>query len=418
MTASRRRAVTIGGRPAGRLRALPRGDAVTLRAALAVALALMIAAAVPLAALAHQSPAFALWAVILGVGFGVVGFVIVRSRPGNLVGWVFFAAGLSFAATSDGSSYAVMRYRLHEQLPLGPAALFLGLLDIAPFALVPLALLFFPDGTLPARRWRLVLWVYLGLLVLDLAARAVVAYRAVAGHSVRVDVNGTLEGAARLTPSLLGPAEHALGLFALLVGFAWTASQAVAYRRLEAERREQLKWLLGGAIAVLLLIVLVVLVSSLDKHPSFVVNVLAFLGQVAVIVLPVSVGVAILRFRLFDIDRLISRTLSYGLLTALLAGVFVGIVVLATDVLPFSSPVAVAASTLTVAALFNPLRVRIQRAVDRRFNRARYDAEATVAAFSGRLREALEIENIAGEILRAVDETVAPAHAYLWVKPG
>jgi hypothetical protein len=400
------------------LRAVPRHEAVSLRAGLAVAAAILIVAAFPLASLAHQTVTFALWAVVLGAGFAGVGFVIVRSQPRNLVGWVFLAAGLSFAVTSDASSYAVMRYRLHEQLPLGPPALFLGALDVAPFALVPLALLFFPDGTLPARRWRLLLWVYVGLLALDLVARAVPTYRAVAEHLARVDGNGTLEGASRLTPSLLGPVDHALGLFALLVGFAWTASQAVAYRRLETERREQLKWLLGGTVAFLLLLVMVILLSSLDGHPSFVVNLLSFLAQLAVIVLPVSVGVAILRYRLFDIDRLISRTLSYAVLTVLLAGVFVGIVVLATDVLPFSSPVAVAASTLAAAALFNPLRLRTQRTVDRRFNRAHYDAEATVAAFAGRLREALEIEGVAGELLRAVDETVAPAHADLWVKPG
>jgi hypothetical protein len=117
------------------------------------------------------------------------------------------------------------------------------------------------------------------------------------------------------------------------------------------------------------------------------------------------------------IDRLISRTLSYLIITGLLAGVFVGIVVLTTDVLPFSSPVGVAASTLAAAALFNPLRLRVQRLVDRRFNRARYDAEAIVAAFTMRLRDAVDLDTVRHELLAAVDGAVQPAHASLWLRP-
>ncbi len=396
---------------------MPRRDAVSLRTGLPVALAIMLVGALPLASLAHQSATFALWALVLGAGFGGVGFVILRSQPRNLVGWAFLAAGLSMAATSDASSYAVMRYRLHEQLPLGPPALFLGALDLAPFALVPLAFLFFPDGKLPTRRWRLVLWAYLGVLAVDLVARASAVYRAVADHAVRVDGNGTLEGVSRLTPSLLRPVDHGLGLFALLVGITWAARQIVVYRQLEAERREQLKWLLGGAVAALLLGVMVVLLSSLDRQPSFVVNLLSYLGQVAVIVLPVSVGVAILRYRLFEIDRLISRTLSYALVTALLVCVFAGIVFLTTRVLPFSSPVGVAASTLAAAALFNPLRRRVQQVVDRRFNRARYNAETIIASFAARLREAVDLEIVHSELLHAVDGAVHPSHASLWIRP-
>ena len=133
--------------------------------------------------------------------------------------------------------------------------------------------------------------------------------------------------------------------------------------------------------------------------------------------LPVGIGVGILKYRLYEIDRLISRTLSYLIITGLLVGVFVGIVVLATDVLPFSSPVGVAASTLAAAALFNPLRLRVQRLVDRRFNRARYDAEAIVAAFTLRLRDAVDLDTVRGELLAAVDGAVQPAHASVWIRP-
>ncbi len=133
--------------------------------------------------------------------------------------------------------------------------------------------------------------------------------------------------------------------------------------------------------------------------------------------LPAGIGVGVLRYRLYEIDRLISRTLSYLIITGLLAGVFVGIVVLTTDVLPFSSPVGVAASTLAAAALFNPLRLRVQRFVDRRFNRSRYDAEAIVAAFALRLRKAVDLDTVHTEMLAAVTGAIQPSHASLWIKP-
>lgn len=120
----------------------------------------------------------------------------------------------------------------------------------------------------------------------------------------------------------------------------------------------------------------------------------------------------------YEIDRLISRTISYAILTGLLAAVFLGIVALTTRVLPFSSPVGVAASTLAAAALFNPLRLRVQRLVDRRFNRARYDAEAIVAAFTLRLRDAVDLDTVSQELLSAVDGAVKPAHASVWIRPA
>ena len=150
-----------------------------------------------------------------------------------------------------------------------------------------------------------------------------------------------------------------------------------------------------------------------SSAPAFVGNVLL---PIALIALPVSIGVGILSYRLYEIDRLVSRTLSYAILTALLVGTFVGLVALSTDTLALSGRVGVAASTLAAAALFNPLRMRIQRLVDRRFNRARYDAEATVAAFTARLRDAVEIDAIRADLLDAVNRAVQPTHASVWIK--
>jgi hypothetical protein len=133
--------------------------------------------------------------------------------------------------------------------------------------------------------------------------------------------------------------------------------------------------------------------------------------------LAASIGLAIVRYRLYDIDRLISRTLAYATVTGLLVGVYVGLVTLATRVLPFSSPLGVAASTLVAVALFTPLRRRVQRLVDRRFNRARYDAEATVAAFAHRVRDDVDLEVVSSEFVHAVQSSVEPAHVSLWLRP-
>jgi len=199
----------------------------------------------------------------------------------------------------------------------------------------------------------------------------------------------------------------------LVIGLLWLAAQIPVYRRARGVRRAQLKWLLAGAAAALAGGMMTVTASG-----SGYLAVVAFAGTLALLGLPVAIGVGILRYRLYDIDRIISRTLSYALLTGLLLAVFAGLVLLTTRVLPFSSPAGVAVSTLAAAALFNPLRTRLQRLVDRRFNRARYDAEALVTAFAGRLRNAVELETVADELLHAATHSLQPAHATLWIRPA
>jgi hypothetical protein len=162
-------------------------------------------------------------------------------------------------------------------------------------------------------------------------------------------------------------------------------------------------------VAISLLLVTIIWSSA----PDFVGNVAL---PIALTALPASIGVGILRYRLYEIDRLVSRTLAYAILSGILVGVFIGLVALTTDTLALSGRVGVAASTLAAAALFNPLRVRVQRLVDRRFNRARYDAEATVAAFTAMLRDAVEIEAIRADLLDAVNRAVEPTHATVWIK--
>jgi hypothetical protein len=198
----------------------------------------------------------------------------------------------------------------------------------------------------------------------------------------------------------------------LCAGLIWLVSRVPAYRRATGERRQQLKWLIFGGCTSVVGVVLGVVLGGQPGVLGTIAN-LAILGALRT---PLAIGIGITRYRLYDIDRIISRTLAYALLTALLVGMFVGLVLLTTRVLPFSSPVGVAASTLAAAALFTPLRNRLQRLVDRRFNRARYDAEATVAAFSARLRNAVDPETVLNELGAAARGSLQPAHVSVWVR--
>jgi hypothetical protein len=227
----------------------------------------------------------------------------------------------------------------------------------------------------------------------------------VVARHLRVDANGEATSGGGSGHSAV---DGILALVYVAFCVACVARQLISYRRSRGEHRQQLKWLLaGGALGITGLLLTLTAKGAVGGF-----------GFGFVMALPVGMGIGILKYRLFEIDRLISRTLSYLIITGLLAGVFVGIVVLATDVLPFSSPVGVAASTLAAAALFNPLRLRVQRLVDRRFNRARYDAEAIVAAFTLRLRDAVDLETVRNELLQAVDRAVEPAHASVWIRPS
>jgi len=203
----------------------------------------------------------------------------------------------------------------------------------------------------------------------------------------------------------------------LALSVAFIGRQVLSWRRSSGERRQQLKWLAtGAAVSVVSLVLAAAFASSSSSQATagqWIDN-LAWFGLAA---LPVSIGVAILRYRLYEIDRIISRTLAYALVTGLLVGVFAGLVLLTTDVLSLSSPVAVAASTLAAAALFNPLRQRVQRVVDRRFNRTRYSADRTVAAFAARLKDAVDVTAVSDDLTDVVQQTLEPARVSLWISP-
>jgi hypothetical protein len=196
--------------------------------------------------------------------------------------------------------------------------------------------------------------------------------------------------------------------------------QVPTYRHADGEHRQQLKWLYSGAAIFVATVVIGVFIVPLavGEAPGWgnesVVDVLTTLGSAA---LPVCMAVAVLKYRLYDIDRIISRVIAYTLITALLGGVSAGLILLATRVLPVRGSVAVAVTTLIIAALFNPLRKRVQHAVDCRFNRSRYDAEVVVAAFTAQLSQGIDLDSIRSDLAGVVDQAFQPAHISVWL-PG
>jgi hypothetical protein len=368
--------------------------------------ALLVLAAVPLAIANHG-----LSQGVIVLPFGAVGYVVARRQPHNPIGWILLALTLAFLLSDDGATYAVLYYhRGHHGLPFPRVGVFLGAWWVWLLLLLPLPVGLFPDGRL-SKRWRWVFRVYYAGCAIGIAVSSWHNATAIVARHIQVDSNGGLVSGGGSGGSI---GSVAGGLFYVAFCVACIGRQVVSYRRSTGEYRQQLKWLMsGGAISIGGLL----LGFAIGNSHVTILHVVGSAGFISVIALPIGIGVGILKYRLYDIDRLISRTLSDAILTGLLVGVFLGIVALATDVLPFSSPVGVAASTLAAAALFNPLRLRVQRLVDRRFNRARYDAEAIVSAFTLRLRDAVDLDTVRGELLTAVDSAVQPAHVSLWLRP-
>jgi hypothetical protein len=342
-----------------------------------------------------------------------VGLVVAWHQPGNAIGWLMLAAAVFLLVVFASQGYIREAYRPgHQALPvLGPVALVFAEQFFVFFVAFPLVILLFPDGRLPSPRWRWALWLYLGLsLSAPLVELGVTVEVIIGGHVIHVMPDNQLAQVDKPPGSLAWTASVGLLFLAGLAG-GWIAAlcrQVISWRRSSGERRQQLKWLMSGAAACG-----VFLIASVATNSWW--WAVLMLGATA---LPVSIGVGILKYRLYDIDRIISRTLAYALVTGLLVGVYAGLVLLATQVLGFASTWAVAASTLAAAALFTPLRRRVQHIVDRRFNRARYDADAAVEAFATRLAGAVALAEVRADLHAVIGGTLQPAHLAVWVAEG
>ncbi len=347
-------------------------------------------------------------AIGLSVPGALTGTVVAARRPGNPLGWLLLVLFL-FSGT-PATDYAFLDYGMHHgTLPLGGAAVALASAWPTWLFLIALLLWLFPDGRLPRGRWRRVSVALVAAGAALTVAASVGNFAAVAGHAVPVNANDDFTA----NPSGIWAVVQDVAVVGTLASWlAWLIVQVPVYRRSAGERRQQLKWLYSGAVALVVSAVISALASS--NSTSY----WELVGTLGLAVLPVCVGVAVLKYRLYAIDRIISRVVSYAIVSAVLAGVFAGLVLLATEVLPFKTPVAVAVATLVAAALFNPLRRRVQRAVDRRFNRAHYDAEMVIAAFTARLRQTVDLDTVQGDLVGAVDAAFQPAYVSVWLPGG
>ena len=377
--------------------------------------ALLIAASFPLSAFAHQLTFGGVGQPLLMIPFAAVGTLVASREPRNPIGWLLLAIAVTSTGGADAGFYAVRAYHIdHHGLPLSRLAVFLTQGWVSMLVLLPLPVLFFPDGRI-SRPWRWTLGVYAALMATLIVKLTIDDLPAFTDSTIRIDSSGELKQLG--TSGSGGPAFAVVVLAFLGISLSWVVRQVVLYRRSSGDLRQQVKWLLAGGSFAVFGFFLAITIGSTNDGVFSTVGKVGFLGLIA---LPVSIGIGILRYRLYEIDRLISRTLSYALLTGLLVGLFVGLVLLTTRVLPFSSPVGVAASTLLAAALFSPLRNRLQRLVDRRFNRARYDAEATIAAFGARLRDAIDVDAVLAELSSAAARSLEPATVTVWLRndPG
>jgi hypothetical protein len=353
---------------------------------------------------------FAIPPTLAAVSACTVGAVVASRRPRHPVGWLLLALGLALTASGVAAGYPP--YGLLARPGAVPAASYVAryyqATVITALASIGFILLLTPTGSLPSPRWRW--WARIMaatpavlLLVVPLAPGPFdPRYQAVDGP---LDFHGM--GGALLVANQVALAASILAVV------AGAGSLAVRVRRARGTERQQLRWvLLAAALTGVAVLAIAVLVVAGDEA------LVGWVGVVCVAIPPLAIGAAILRYRLYDLDRVISRALAYGLLTVLLGGGYAGVVLGLGQLLGRDSSLVVAGATLAVAAVFQPARRRIQGAVDRRFNRHRYDAARTIQGFSARLREQVDLDTLTTELLGVVDHTMQPTQVWLWLRPS
>ena len=350
---------------------------------------------------------------LVAVAYASIAMLIHHRRPANRIAWVLAAGGLLIVLAFSGFAVGATRYVEYGAAdPVGGWFAIVGATALAPalFVAVPLLAILFPDGSIPGAGWRIPVLVVAGLI----AASSLIALIQPGPVEVELPVNPLG------VPSPAVEALRELGIALIPIGLLASAILAVAaiaarFRRGGTTDRAQLKWLLA---AVALCAVLLPPSFIDDNGPSGF-SLLDTLAMASLSLIPLSVGVAVTRYRLYEIDRFISRTIGWAVVTVVLAIVFVGMVVLLQAILaPLTreNTLAVAASTLVALALFGPLRRAVQRAVDRRFDRARYDAQTTTALFIDRVRNEVDLGKLRAELVTTATDAVRPTDAGLWLR--
>jgi hypothetical protein len=339
--------------------------------------------------------------VVLVASYLTVGALVASRRPRNAVGWLLSFVGLASAVATFTGEYAP--YARAMDLAGAKLAAFLNGINVGVLLAIFVPLLF-PDGRLPSRRWRPLVWLLsTGLLLYAVDAA--------------LKPGGPDPLGVELPSSVYGVFVR-VSLVSLVVGFIGSAASVVLRLwRARGQERQQIKWLVYATSVVVVSALGAVLFPLPVGDVFYVLMIYGFAGM------PVAMGIAILRYRLYDIDRIINRTLVYGSLTALLALVYFGGVTATQTLLRNLTgqeklpQLVVVASTLVIAALFNPLRRRIQSFIDRRFYRSKYDARKTIEEFSSKLREETDLEALRGDLVGVVRETMQPAHVSVWLRP-
>ena len=338
--------------------------------------------------------------------FGTVGALIVWQRPRNTIGWILCTVGIGTGITDFSGAYAAYgMVKGHLPLPGTDVFNWLGntVWPINWVLLLVFLPLLFPDGRLLTQRWRIVGWLAAVLAFLSMLASWL--------SLANLDLFG------KVIPSdFWSSLSDNFNLLVLPLTIAALISLVLRFIRAKERERQQIKWLTyGTAIMAVLIVGSFVVLNNPDSPTS------AMIFDLAIMLLPLSIGISILRNQLYDIDRLINRTLVYGALTVILAVVYVGLVIglqaLLRGIISQDSSVAIVISTLAIAALFQPLRHRLQRVIDRRFYRSKYDAAKIVAAFSATLRQEVDLDQLREHLVAVVEETMQPAHVSLWVRP-
>jgi hypothetical protein len=340
------------------------------------------------------------------LGYATIGLILTLRRPANPIGWLFAAAGLAWSLPIPVDPWLVQLVREHRPLPLvAQAAAVYGEFNWAPATVLGVILpaLLVPDGRLRSRRWRPVAAAGVAAAVLVLVGLGLAPVRL---ENLPIANLFGLDGPAGTVATV------AAGVGTILWAAALVAAVACVVLRLRAARgveRQQLRWVAAGAAAA----VAGLLAGAATPQGTLISSSLYSM----VLCIPLGVAVAVLRYRLWDLDRLVSRTVTYAAVTALLVVPALLIVPAATRLAGSAGSLAVAAATLAAAAAFAPLRRRVQDLVDRRFNRRRYDAARTVDAFAVRLRDQVDLDALHAELLAVVDQTMQPTRASLWLRP-
>jgi heme/copper-type cytochrome/quinol oxidase subunit 2 len=352
------------------------------------------------------------------VSFSVVGALIASHRPENPIGWLFCAAALFYGIEIAGEEYAIYAlFTNPDSLPLGAELAWLTeWIWVPAFGIILVFLpLLFPDGHLPSRRWRGVGW--LGGLSIGLICvlTSIVLWPERGPALLQLEGFG---GEVEEWRSAISEWVLQLGGPMLLVaGLGAVISLFVRFRRARGDERQQIKWF-ASAAALTLAWILVAEVIVAEQQPG---EIVALSGLLVIASIPVATGIAILRYRLYDIDRIINRTLVYGSLTVMLALLYFGGVSAIQALFGALTgqekqpQLAIVVSTLVIAALFNPLRRRIKSFIDRSFYRSKYDAAKTLEAFSAKLREETDLDALSDDLTSVVSETMQPAHVSLWL---